>query len=768
MKNPTFGRLLKAGIGSIANIEGKVATIIEDDFGDTLCLSGHAVQRYKSGHLPPEIETIAFLAKQCVKRGLLGSDWARAFLESARYPAIKQLLDELFGEASASPDLKRVYNNLPASKYSRFIPRPQAFVDLREGIEQSLPAVLVRSFGGMGKTSLVREYAKASIDGAAGQRAYDAVVWVSDEFKEGTTQLETVFDTIARTMDYEGYVKLPVDEKGRAVERLLRENRVLLVVDNYETITDSGVATWILNYLPETSKAIITSRVNLNRDIREKAWVIELEGLTKTESDEFVAERLRHLKMGITLETCPELSSLCEVTGGNPFAIQAALGCIKYEHRPVPEVIRELSEAQGSVFEDLIDHLFKRAWNMLWEEQKHVVMSMSMFPKSACPSALSAAAGVPGIDDYGFPAKGSKLDEAVEQLLDLKLLDLEQTSDTGHCIRYSQHPLVRGFAHSQLKNDSTSFQSQARDRMIGWYSDLASGIGFCWNDIARLRILDVEGERDAVEAVLAWAFDAQHYTNVIRIAKGVRYFYYVRGNWSSKTSPSLLRAQAAHMLEDISEEFDALVYHINVASKQGDLDEVGKHLDRIETLSTHECISPTQMIDYQHARALYYLAAGRLDEAKALWDKNLSMADGLPHEVLNANRRWSALCLYQMGQLDQARSLFEELLDDAQRHGFTRGTLAAMVKLAVIALDSGDDVAAEALLAKARNEEALIREPMQQAEICEQESRLHEIRGNRAAAAELLATAINLFERLGCSSRLQAAQNRMADLSTSL
>ncbi|KPV48111.1 hypothetical protein SE17_39805, partial [Kouleothrix aurantiaca] len=62
-RSDEFGRLLKAGINSIANCEGTTAPAIEDAIGEQIGLTGYTIQRYKAGHIPPETRTIKLLAE---------------------------------------------------------------------------------------------------------------------------------------------------------------------------------------------------------------------------------------------------------------------------------------------------------------------------------------------------------------------------------------------------------------------------------------------------------------------------------------------------------------------------------------------------------------------------------------------------------------------------------------------------------------------------------------------------------------------------------
>src|SRR5262245_40171176 len=92
--NETFGRLLKGAINSIAAYEGATAPVVEDDLGGKIGVAGSAIQRYKSGYLPPEPRAVEILAEAAVRRGYLGRAWLTRFLQAARYPNPNALLTQ--------------------------------------------------------------------------------------------------------------------------------------------------------------------------------------------------------------------------------------------------------------------------------------------------------------------------------------------------------------------------------------------------------------------------------------------------------------------------------------------------------------------------------------------------------------------------------------------------------------------------------------------------------------------------------------------------
>jgi len=98
-RSESFARLLKAGIGSITNCEGKTAPVIEDELGQQIGRAHTAIQRYKSGYLPPEAGIVQALAEACVsgKTSLAREVAARSLQAdsvSARFDAVVCVSDK--------------------------------------------------------------------------------------------------------------------------------------------------------------------------------------------------------------------------------------------------------------------------------------------------------------------------------------------------------------------------------------------------------------------------------------------------------------------------------------------------------------------------------------------------------------------------------------------------------------------------------------------------------------------------------------------------
>jgi LuxR family glucitol operon transcriptional activator len=743
-RNEVFGRLLSGAINSIATYEGRTAPIIEEELGQLIGIAGKTIQRYKAGHLPPEDRTVEILATAAIQRAYLGRDWLQRFLHAARYPFANTLLDRLCPIGPARPRPPRVYENLPAPTYSQFVMRQLAFDEVIDGLQQRSAMVLIVGLGGNGKTSLARELAARCLQDNGDAPQFDAVVWVSDKDRPGTTNLSVVLDEIARTLDYPGFTQFEHDEKRREVENLLRRQRVLVVIDNFETISDSALLAWLLR-LPEPSKAIVTSR-EYGRAFRRNCWPVELRGMREDEAQEFIGQRLRVLRIEKLVSDQAQLEPLVVATGSNPKAIEIALGLIKHERRPLQQVVDGLYAARGELFDDL----FTRAWALLDEATRHVLLVMTFFPDSASGAALSATADVHGFD----------FDHAVERLTDLALLDTHQ-EDLNSPSRYTLHPLVRAFAGARLE-EQVEFEKGARERWVEWYIWSVSKVGVCWDDLSKLDMLD--SEQETAFSAICWTSKTHHYVETIQLAKGIDYYYYIRGFWAKRLTIELQRAEAAHNLSEPAEEAEALAYYVQLLTKQGNLDEVAKYLPRLYEITKSVHLAEDIFYELQHAIALYWMGRNNLDAAQEAWQISLERAEKLSSQRFVGALRWLATCFYQKGLCVEAQQLFQKSLQASIQFGFQRSIIFSQLGLVRVDLDQEKFEGVEALLEEGSTKAQQYQDRWALAEIRRTYARLHILRGDLPAARAALTEAIDLFERLGMRRELAEARDALADL----
>jgi LuxR family glucitol operon transcriptional activator len=527
--------------------------------------------------------------------------------------------------APPTPALPKVHDNLPP-QHGEFLGREKDVERVLNGLRSRWPLVSIEGLGGMGKTTLAIETARSCLRGpqAVLDPPFEYVVWVSAKDKpEQKLWLNEVLDTTARILGYPSLMKLSleqIEQKKGEVSQLLHSYRTLLIIDNFETIDDRALESWMQD-IPDPSKVLITSRTSQLRSTRP----ITLKGLEDPAAVALIRNSAGSLGLE-SLETASEatLLPLVRVTGGNPKAIEIALGYIKRGRLSLNEVIEHLHVA-GKTVNNVFDDLFVRVWNVMTEDTQYVLLVSPFFADYASKEALGAAAG---LTEY-------HLDNAVEELVELKLLDIKEEAVVLNQ-RYSMHPLTRAFASAQLR-ERPDFEAQARMRWSNYYLDFATRRLTrdefkepYWNALPPYNRELIDPEWPNLQEVLAWADQQGQDRILIELTLLLAHYMCARMQFPARLYYAQKAAEAASRL---GRKEDAALFHID--ARGWVLLEVGRLTDGIEEITTGLHIAQTLDTSSTDATnlialantwlAMAFLEQGDLAKASALMDEFVSL-----------------------------------------------------------------------------------------------------------------------------------------------
>jgi len=521
---------------------------------------------------------------------------------------------------------------------------------------------------------------------------------------------------------------------------------VLLVVDNAETIRDGVLLTWLLRQLPAPSKALVTAR-EYRREFRDGAIPIDVRGMTDAEAWQLMTERLSTLKLDKAVRERAQLEPLIRVTGGNPKALEMALGLMKYHRQPLQQVIDDLYAARG----DLFDDLFARAWSLLDEAARRVLLITPLFVDSAGEEALAQVADV----------QGFACTRAIEQLTDLALLDVQQV-DLGSPVRYTTHRLVRTFAGAKL-TERAAFEQEARERWVQWAFGLIGQVGNCFANDPQFELMDLD--QRTCYAAIEWAADYSSYEFMFDRLDRSECYYTFRGHWYTMRGVYLLWIKAAQRLSNPVEEFRGIAAYMELSLLQSNSTEVESYFNRLHTLDATN-LPDKEHLKYLHTLARHALVKENIAEAQRLWQE----ADRFQQE--RAVKTWInvriyvATCFYRQGDLDHARNLFLSVLEESVAKVDKLNIIHAQIGLAQIDLDQMELASAERRITFLFKQKRAHREQLPSREWLA--ARLFTLQGNYAAAREAFGKAIDTFERMGMRRELAEARAELAALEAQL
>lgn len=300
--------------------------------------------------------------------------------------------------------------------------------------------------GGMGKTALAREVAEHCRQ----EQVFDHLVWISAKTEhfsgerivrqdEADYDFDALLSDVARQCDRIDMATMPLEQKKTAVAHLLSQQRVLLVLDNLETIPNYNNLIQQLSNILGRAKLVITSRHRITHD---RGFTIELKGFPEEDGIAFLrAEgRERNVTAVITAPT-NTLLQIHQDTGGAPLALKLVVGQVS--RQPMDVVLKALKEAstQGQDYE-FYRFIYWHSWNLLDEQSQMALVDMSVFP----PVTGGARKDVEAVSQM----EASLFWLAIDQLVTMSLV--EKTGMLGQ-ERYALHPLTHYFILADITEE---------------------------------------------------------------------------------------------------------------------------------------------------------------------------------------------------------------------------------------------------------------------------------------------------------------------------
>lgn len=606
----------------------------------------------------------------------------------------------------------------------RWVERTDKLVEARQKLTSG-NLLVIEGPGGSGKTTLALDLAHRLLEvdsrRSSHERDSDVYLWVSAKYRDFT--FSAFLDVIALALDYPVISQAVVTSKESLLRNYLSRQKVLLVVDSFETISAYAkeIALFVAS-LPQSCKVLLTTR-------RPIEWLIGhtsmyLGGMSKPESIKLVREESN--RQGLTYVSSlseEKLVELHEVTGGMPLAIEWVLGQLREKGQTFDAAIAKLRAAQGDIFEEL----FGQSWDMLDGRARRVLMAFSAFKESVTKGVLSHVCRI----------SSQAFDQALERLVGLYLVTFTPELDERKQ-RYSLHPLAYAFARSQA------------DRRIQFLSRISKEAVSHYIDFAKKRFevkvpggvaREVEPELPNIFGLLNWCFHAGHMTPAVELTAAIEDLLFILGLFHERISYSEQAADACGVLGDAVRRAHFLTViagtlilqgkyveaeaHLqlalsqakdadnkpevarakralaSLAYRQQDYQRASSILDGVDKLALEGGDIPA-CIDTLYLRSNLHFMCSRLDQALEDCDLMIRYSNEIGWERAKAyayDQLGNILAL--KGQARQADECFDSGIQIAQDYGDRRQIARLRLSKAKLMLRNGDAGKAGALLSDA-------------------------------------------------------------------
>lgn len=290
--------------------------------------------------------------------------------------AIKNLDNPSFALSLEIPDFwksdkKSIYNNLPLPEFddTGFMGRVSDRKSISKLLTSNTKVISIVGEGGIGKTALAQrclyDILEICEQKYEDESLYDIVVWVSlktsrltingvNQIRDAISSSSGLFQNVSEVLGAGKIMnlELALDE----ISEYMSEFKVLLCIDNLETISGAEVREFLAN-IPNQSKVLITTRIGLG----EIEYRYKLDKLDDKPSVELMRNMSRLLNLDSLYKKKNEsLKQLCKRLYNNPLLIKwyvLAMAAGKDS--------ADLLNKQSATFQDVLKYCFENLYDQL-------------------------------------------------------------------------------------------------------------------------------------------------------------------------------------------------------------------------------------------------------------------------------------------------------------------------------------------------------------------------------------------------------------------
>jgi predicted ATPase/DNA-binding CsgD family transcriptional regulator len=569
------------------------------------------------------------------------------------------------------------------------------------------------------------------------------------------------------------------EEASDQLKRALREQRLLLLLDNFEQVVPAAsLLTELLAACPKL-KVLVSSRTRLH--VRgEQEYVVpplalpdpqqlaDSGALSQYAAVAFFLQCTWTLQpdFQVTAASTRTIAEICVRLEGVPLAIELAAARIK--QLPLQALLAQLEHrlpllTSGSqdapVRQQTLRNTLTWSYSLLDPCEQRVFRQLSVFVGGF---PLQAAAAVCHASENGVEASALSVLDGIASLIDKSLLYQAQQEGEEPC--FGMLEMTREYGHEMLIRCEEA--EAARQAHALWYLKLSEQAAQAWESPqhgAWLRRL--ERDHDNLRAAMKWSLERGDRLEVaFRFGTALRSFWQVRGHFrEGRSFLERLLAQSEKSLP--SWRVKALNDAVLLAASQGD-HAWGEALCQENLARCRELEDSSPL-----ARTLYLLGwlallQGHLATAHARLSESMTLfREGGDQGGSLVSLFWVGVALTYQGEYSRARAVFEQTLALQRELGNTRGIAWSLFHLAWGRFLAQSDLnPVRLLLTEAEVLFKQLGDPWGMAECCQLLGRLTLQQGDAGAAYTLLEQSLRLFREIGNRRGIARALTGLGDV----
>jgi predicted ATPase/transcriptional regulator with XRE-family HTH domain len=661
--------------------------LTQEELGELVGYAAQTIRKIEGGQRRPSLQLALKLAQVLE----LGPDDQVAWMNAARAVA------EPDKDVPASQPLRPPTPSLGLPTYlTPFVGRAHEQAELATLLSRPDCRLLtVLGQGGIGKTRLAIEAARA-LPGFT-----DGVAFVS------LASVATPVLIVSAIGDALGVAFSGGSDLLAQLITHLREQRVLLILDNLEHLLDpAGMTLGLLEQLLAQAPGVSMLATSRERLRLAGEWVLELEGLPlpqpRADTQPEVAPALRlfvaHAErvdraFRLTPENEATITAICRLVDGLPLGIELAAAWLRL--LALEEIAEELARgldtahlsprtlpARHHSLHAVVDH----SWQLLSVEERQTLRQLAVFQGGFTREAAAQVAGA------GLRVLASLADKSLLR--------------RGVSGRYDLHEVIRQYADARLQEQAGEWiatQSRHAAYFLRYVAEREQRLASAEQLAA---MTEISAEIDNIRA--AWGRAATHglHDQLERASEVLLWFYEFR-SWFQEGRA--LFAQAVERLRAAGAEDDRdawqqvlgrMLGHYGYASiRAGAFVEAHNALAESYALLAHgrDPVGLARTLSSQGAVAYYYI--GDHGAARRMLDQSIDLATATCDRPTCARSQTVAsMVAHTTGEYEQAERLFRAALANWRQLGSPRGIIWCISYCSIALLALGKYQEAELLL----------------------------------------------------------------------
>jgi len=305
---------------------------------------------------------------------------------------------------------ENIYNNLPLPEFddTGYIGRKKLVQHVKQLCLGAYPVISIVGDGGQGKSALALKVAYELLESR--DNPFEAIIWSTSKTMQLTNnEIQKIDDCITDSMGVFKNIESNVlncgtDNPIETVLEYLRNFKILLIIDNLETVLDDRIRQF-LGSLPNGSKVLITSRIGLGAF----EYPVKLQPMESSDSINLLRCLATLRDQTFILKTHnSKLVSYCNKMNNNPGYIKWFISAMQSGKRP-EEILDK-----PHVF---LDFCMSNVYEYLDDESRSILRSL------LCINGELSNAELAYINEIGF----NDLQKGLHQLMTTNMVQMRST-----------------------------------------------------------------------------------------------------------------------------------------------------------------------------------------------------------------------------------------------------------------------------------------------------------------------------------------------------